>query len=711
MRQVFLKKGKPIIAKVPIPQLQKGMILVEVRSSCLSPGTEMASMASSGKSLLQKAKKHPDKVRMALERMKTEGITSVIQQVRCKHEKELVVGYSAAGVVLDVAPDVKDFKKGMRVAIFGTGYASHAEYAAVPVNLATVVPDAVNFQEASTCAMGGIALQGVRRARVELGELVTVIGCGPLGLLTVQLLKAAGCRVIATDLNESRLSLASELGADFIIHAGEEGLVERVTHFCGGYGADKVIITASTQSNVILSQAFGMCRKKGRVVLVGVVGPEFNRADMYSKELDFVISTSYGPGRYDERYERFGLDYPYAYVRWTEKRNIEAYLKFIAAGSVKLDSILTGSFNLQNVAAAYESLGKEKTILVTFDFETGETKEPVEGISPSAVTSSGEWKIPVDGILRVGIVGAGSFIQSMHIPNLNALNRYYRITAICNQTGPSARNVARQLDSCAALTDYDDLLRSDIDLVLIGTRHNLHADLAIRALEAGKAVFVEKPMCITWKEYEQLRDVIQRTDAPFMVGYNRRFSPFAQEVRRIITNRINPVIIQYTMNAGYVSYDAWVHTQEGGGRIVGEACHIIDLFRYLVGYPPQTLSVTSITPKTDSMRSDDNTIITIKYEDGSVCTLIFTSIGSKKGEKESMKVFCDEQLLEMHDYKMLTGYGVKSSLSLKKQDKGHLHELEVFVKSVQEGKRFPISWEEMEETWKISRQAADAIQV
>jgi predicted dehydrogenase/threonine dehydrogenase-like Zn-dependent dehydrogenase len=647
MKQVFLKKGKPVIAEVPSPQLQKGMILAEVRSSCVSSGTELASLASSGKTLLQKAKKHPDKVRNALERMKTEGVTSVLQKARNNLEKEKIVGYSAAGVVVDVAENVKEFKKGMRVAIFGTGYASHAEYAAIPVNMATVIPDAVNFREASTCALGGIALQGVRRAQVELGDMVAVIGCGPLGLLTVQLLKAAGCRVIATDLNESRLSLASELGADIIIHAGEEGLVERVTHFCGGYGADKVIITASTQSNVVLSQAFGMCRKKGRVVLVGVVGPEFSRADMYSKELDFVISTSYGPGRYDERYERFGLDYPYAYVRWTEKRNIEAYLRLIAAGSVKVDSILTGSFNLQNVAAAYESLKNENTILVTFEFKTEETKGSLEEISPPVATSSGDWKIPADGILRVGIVGAGSFIQGMHIPNLNALNRYYRITAICNQTGPSARNVARQLDSCIAMTDYVELLRSDIDLVLIGTRHNLHADLAIRALEAGKAVFVEKPMCITWKEYEQLRDVIQRTDAPYMVGYNRRFSPFAREVRGIITKRINPVIIQYTINAGYVPYDAWVHTQEGGGRIVGEACHIIDLFRYLVGHSAQSLTVDSITPQTDSVKPDDNTVITIKYEDGSVCTLIYTAIGSKKGEKESMKVFCDEQLLEI----------------------------------------------------------------
>jgi threonine dehydrogenase-like Zn-dependent dehydrogenase len=571
----------------------------------------MANLASSGKSLLRKAKEHPDKVRRALERMKAEGITPVIQQARSKHDKELVVGYSAAGVVLDVAPDVKDFKKGMRVAIFGTGYASHAEYAAVPVNLATVVPDAVNFQEASTCAMGGIALQGVRRAQVELGDMVAVIGCGPLGLLTVQLLKAAGCRVIATDLNENRLSLVSKLGADFIVHAGEEGLVERVAHFCGGYGADKVIITASTQSNVVLSQAFGMCRKKGRVVLVGVVGPEFSRADMYSKELDFVISTSYGPGRYDERYERFGMDYPYAYVRWTEKRNIEAYLKFIAAESVKLDSILTGSFNLQNVTAAYESLKNENTILVTFDLETEEIKGPLEEISPPVVAALEGWSRPADGILRVGIAGAGSFIQGMHIPNLNALNRYYRITAICNQTGPSARNVARQFDSCTAMTDYDELLHSDIDLVLIGTRHNLHADLGIRALEAGKAVFVEKPMCITWKEYERLREVIQQTDAPFMVGYNRRFSPFVREVRGIITNRINPVIIQYTMNAGYVPYDAWVHTQEGGGRIVGEACHIIDLFRYLVGHSAQSLTVDSITPQTDSVKPDDNTVITL----------------------------------------------------------------------------------------------------
>jgi len=708
MKQVVFKKGAALVVDVETPPLHQGTILVELRSSCISPGTEMTSLISSGKSLIEKAKAHPDKLKRSIKRMKTEGVFSVVQQALDNQSKEKPCGYSASGLVLDVAADVQGFHKGMRVAVAGAGYANHAEFAVVPVNLAIPIPDNVSFKEASTCALGGIALQGVRRAETSLGEIIAVFGCGPIGLLTIQLLKATGCMVVAIDLDTRRLELAKKLGADAVFNAAQENLTDSVVHYADGYGVDRVIITAATQSNAVLSQSFRVCRKKGRVVLVGVIGPEFNRNDMYAKELDFVVSTSYGPGRYDEQYERFGHDYPYAYVRWTEKRNMEAYLKCIASGAVRLEDIIEESFPIDEASQAYARLRDRKLLLVTLDYPVAFEK-PVADTMPEVSIKQQDWSSPKGKVIRLGLVGAGNFMQGTHIPNLKRLMHQYQVVGVCNLSGLSARQAAKHFASCKATARYDELLQSDIDMVLIGTRHNTHAEFAIRALEANKAVFVEKPMCITRDEYKDLCAAVEKTSAPFMVGYNRRFSPFAAKIQGRVRDRINPLIMQYTMNAGYIPYSAWVHNPEGGGRIVGEACHIFDLFRFLVGSPAISVSVEALTPKTASVRPDDNAVITVKYEDGSVGTLLYTSIGTRNAEKETMKVFCDEQLFELHDYKKLKTYGAFAGLSLKKQDKGHFRELQVFAECIVNSERFPIPWEELKETWEITRQVADCV--
>jgi len=669
----------------------------------------MTSLTSSGKSLLEKAKAHPDKLKAALGRMKTDGVLSVIQKARDNQSREAASGYSAAGIVLDVAEDVQGFQKGARVAVAGAGFANHAELVAVPVNLTMAIPDDVSFRDASSCALGGIALQGVRRAETTLGETVAVIGCGAIGLLTVQLLKAAGCTVVAVDLEPRRLQLAEQLGAHATFNANDKQLTDLIIHYADGHGVDRAIITAATQSNIVLAQAFNICRRKGRVVLVGVVGPEFNRADMYPKELDFVISTSYGPGRYDEKYERLGHDYPYAYVRWTEKRNMEAYLKLIGSGAIQLDNIIEDSFTFEDAPQAYARLTGEQLLLVTLSCSGN---PDTLNTGDKAVESTGEkridWRAP-QGVIRLGLTGAGSFMQSMHIPNLKRLEELYQVTAVCDQNGLAARQGAQHFQECDATTDYDGLLQSDIDMVLIGTRHNSHAELAIRALEAGKAVFVEKPMCITLDEYEKLTSSVAQTSAPFMVGYNRRFSPFAVRIKEQISSRVNPLIMQYTMNAGYIPYSTWVHSDEGGGRIVGEGCHLIDLFRFLTDSPVVSLSVDAIKPRTASVRPDDNVVITLRYKDGSIGTLLYTALGSTSSEKETLKVFCDEQLFELHDYRSLKTYGATSDFVLKKQDKGHQAELQVFADKIRNGERFPIPWPELVETWEITRQVADIL--
>ncbi len=716
MKQIIFKLGKALCVEVPSPQLHSKQILVDVQASCISPGTEMTGLNASAKTLWQKAKENPEKMKAAFERMKTEGVFSVLHKAQANQENENLCGYSAAGIVKAVGSEVTGFSEGMRVAIAGAGFANHAECAAVPVNLAMPISDDVSFEDASTCALGGIALQGIRRADVTLGDFVVVTGCGAIGLLTVQMLRAAGCRVIGIDLDAKRLELAKKLGAEFVFNPAQESVVQKVTQVTNGQGADRVILTVATSSPEPVSQAFSMSRRKGRVVLVGVAGMELERGDMYKKELDFVISTSYGPGRYDEQYEQKGIDYPYGYVRWTEQRNMQAYLQMIADGSVQLDKIVNGIFSVDQAAEAYESLtSEEKPLLVLLEYSHKKHENAQKGDNLSSdlrpPISSPSWASPKDGILKVGLAGVGAFVSGMHIPNLEKLNQTYSIRSIFDQTGVAGRQAARLLpDSNVQVgTDYDQFLASDIDMVLIGTRHNSHADLAIRALEAGKAVFVEKPMCITRDEFDQLKDVLSKTNAPFMVGYNRRFSPAVQKIRQITDKRVNPLMIHYTMNAGMVPYDAWVHTDEGGGRIIGEGCHLFDLFRSLTGSPVESVSVDGIHPKTAAVRSSDNVVATVKYADGSVCTLLYTALGNTAASKERMEVFCDEQLFVLDDYKTLESFGANCTWEAKQADKGHFAELEFFAEQVMKGNRFPIPLEEMEETWLISRQVADQL--
>jgi len=736
MKQIVVKQGVSMAVEVAPSALQNGMVRVRVVRSCISPGTEMMGIASSGKSLLQRALEQPDKAKAAIKSMASQGVSSVLGKAKAKFGAEQASGYSAAGFVIEIADDVQGFSVGDRVALAGAQYANHAEEAVVPVNLAIKVPSDLSFDAASTVALGGIAMQGVRRAEVQLGDFVAVIGCGALGLLTVQMLKAAGCRVVAVDLDVARLEQASEMGAELALNPAKEDVVSKVTHFCNGQGVDRVVITAATSSNTVLSQAFGMSRRKGRVVLVGVVGPEFNRDDMYQKELDFVISTSYGPGRYDERYERFGQDYPYGYVRWTEKRNMEAYLNLLATGQVDVESLVGGVFSIDDAEAAYASLkGENKPLLVLFsygdseDIHTEETKgtkfttedtEYTEGAEAEDRGSRAEnseqdspstkWTFPEDGLLKVGIVGAGSFVQGMHLPNLKNLSDQYRVIAVCNQTGLSARKVAQRTGpDCKEFTNPDELLAcEDVDVVLIGTRHNLHADLALKAIDSGKGVFLEKPLCLTIDECDQIEAALQKNPVPFMVGYNRRFSPFAVAIRQATANRVNPLMIHYTMNAGFLPKDHWTQSFEGGGRIIGEGCHIIDLFQSLVSAPVVSVSVDAIRPQTGSVQSSDNVIVTLQYKDGSVCSLLYTGQGNAGMAKERMEVFCDGASCVLDDYRELIGFGMPS-LKMKQQDKGHLNEWRGFYQSVKSGRQFPIAWEQLKETFLLSFQVAQAV--
>lgn len=680
MKQVLIKKGRVYTEDVPAPTVSENTILVKVHYSCISVGTEITNVLSSGKSLFNRALRQPKKVAKVINNVKKEGIYRTIQKVQEKLDEAIQTGYSASGVVIETGSSIKDIAIGDLVACAGAGIANHAEYIKVPRNLLVKIPGGVNSELASTVTLGAIAMQGVRRANVKLGEYVAVIGLGILGQITAQLLKANGCRVIGIDLDERRIKKALELGIDKGINSRNEDAVNISTVFSGGYGIDAAIITAATKSKEPLSRAFQMCRKKGRVVLVGVVGMEINRNDMYKKEIDFLISTSYGPGRYDKRYEQKGIDYPYSYVRWTENRNMEEYLKLIADKKINIQALIEKEYKIEEAPKAYEELkiAKDKPLIVLLKYDQEKEKQVARKIEVQSRP------IKKEGQINIALIGAGSFAKGVHLPNLVKSKDIYNLYAILSKTGSNAMSTAQKFGAKYTTTDYKEMLEDkNIDAVIVTTRHNLHARMAIDALKAGKAVFLEKPMALNKEELDELVKTINETKKPFMIGFNRRFSKYALEVKKHISQRINPMIINYQMNAGYIPLDHWVYTKEGGGRIIGEACHIFDLFNYFTEAEVESISIDRITPKTEYFSAQDNAVITLKYKDGSVCSLTYTAFGNNQYPKELCQIYFDGKIIIINDYKKLEGYGVElPDIKSTESNKGHYEELTEFAKNV-----------------------------
>lgn len=684
MLQAIVKGGKVVPKMTPQPVVSSGALLIKTAFSCISPGTEMSGVAHSGKSLIRRALDQPENVKKVLNMAREQGIQQTLARVRGTLEAGTATGYSVSGIVIAVGAGVEGFKPGMRVAAAGAGIANHAEYVDVPLNLVAKLPEGTELSDASSVALGAIALQAVRRADIRLGEFVAVVGMGALGQLVLQMAKASGARVIAIDHDERRLAVARRYGAEHVLDPANADQVGEVNHLTGGKGCDTAIFTAATSNPEALSTTFNMTRRKGKVVMVGVYGKELDRADIYAKEIDFLISTSYGPGRYDETYERKGVDYPYSYVRWTENRNMQEYLRLLAAGAVALDGIVEREFPIERVAEAYESFNEpEKPLLVLLSY--GDLAADLAVPTPSErvdVVPSGPALAP-DGRLRIAIAGAGNFVAAVHVPNLLRLKDKFRLHAVQSRTSSTAMAMAEQAGAEYATGDYDRLLQDEqVDAVMIGTRHNLHGSMVLRALQAGKHVFVEKPLATSAEEVAAIQE-FYAGDAPakpvLMVGYNRRFSKYAAEVKRLTLDRMNPLLIRYRMNAGYLPSDHWVHTEEGGGRILGEGCHLLDLFNYLTGAEAVDLAVTSLVPSTGSFSSSDNKVITVGYADGSVATLEYFSIGSKEVPKELLEVHYDGKSLVLDNYCSLTGYGVNpQNLKSASPEKGHLEELEAF---------------------------------
>lgn len=703
MIQAIVKKGKVLGEHISAPIVSKGSLLIKVVNSCISAGTEMSSVSGSGKSLIKRAMEQPQNVKKVLNMVKSDGIAKTYATVKGKLDSGNPTGYSISGVVIAVGDGVTGFQVGDRVAAAGAGLANHAEYVDVPQNLVMKTPKGMSFEDASTVTLGGIAMQGVRRSDLKLGEMCVVVGAGILGLLAVQMLRLSGVRVAVTDFDDRRLDIAKEYGAELIINPSREDVVSTIINWSDGHGADAVLFTAATGSSEPLSQSFQMTKKKGKVILVGVVGMEIKREDMYAKELDFLISTSYGPGRYDKNYEEKGLDYPYSYVRWTENRNMTEYLRLVHTGAIKLDKLIDAKYSIEKVTEAFESLqapgAKPLMVLLDYGITNLEKIETYLNHDRKVILNNNPLQ---KEIINVALIGAGGFATGMHLPNIAKLSSKYKLHAVMNRTGHKAKVVAEQYKANYATTNYEDILNDkDVDLVLISTRHDSHAELSLKALQAGKNVFVEKPLATTQEDLEKIK-AFYESDKPnkpvLFTGFNRRFSKYTTEIKKHTDKRINPMMIRYRMNAGYIPLDHWVH--EDGGRMVGEACHIIDLMTSLTNSKIESISVESLTPKTDNYSSSDNKSITLKYADGSVASIEYFANGSKELEKEFMEVHFDGKSIIMDDYKSLKGYGVKlTEIKDEISQKGQYEELEVLYEVLKGNKKeWPIELWDMVQT-------------
>lgn len=706
MKQVFFRQGEVVVEDVPPPAAESGSVLVRTAYSCLSPGTELAGMRASGKPLWARVFSEPDKVRKAVEMVRARGLGETLRTVRERAESARPTGYSCAGTVIAVGEGVADLRIGERVACAGAEHAFHAEVVRVPRNLCVAVPEGLEVAEAASVTLGAIALQGVRRAQPTLGETFAVIGLGLLGQLTAQLLKANGCRVIAMDIDAARVAQACALGADFGLASDDAATLERIFRLTEGHGADGAIITAASDSDALVSLAFRLCRKKGRVVLVGDVGLHLKRADVYEKELDFLVSTSYGPGRYDRRYEEDGLDYPIGHVRWTENRNMAEYLALLAAGRVRLAALLGRRYPVAEARAAYLALagGAGAQFAALLEYPAAADGEPapiVRTVSNASARAAGAGK------LRLALVGAGSFAQHAHLPALATLSERCSIRAVMSRTGHKAQEMARATGAAYATSDYQAVLDdAQVDAVLIATRHDLHAALALKALQAGKHVLVEKPLALKREEIARLRAFFEaRRDggAPLLLtGYNRRFSPHAAALARALQGRRQPLALAYRVNAGALPADNWIYGPEGGGRNLGEACHMYDLLGFLTGSRCTRVQAQAGSASRAGLRRDDNFAATLGFEDGSVATLLYTALGAPEQPKERLECFWDGRSASLDDFRRLEIAGGEG-LDTGAQEKGLRGQWIAFFDGIRSGEPPAPLWQQ----WQAAEIALD----
>lgn len=680
MKQVIqnFRNGELRVEEVPQPQLRPGGILVQNRFSLISAGTERATVEVAQSSMLGKAQKRPDLVRQTLDNVRREGVVATVEKVRSRLSALKELGYSSAGVVLDCSTEA--FKPGDRVACAGGGYASHAEYIFVPKNLAVRLPDEVGFDEAAFSTVAAIALQGVRQADVRLGECVAVIGLGLIGLITVQLLKASGCRVIGFDISEQHFALARRLGCDLCGRSGDDD-VALVESFSQGLGADAVIITAATPSNAPVEAALAYARKRGRVVIVGAVGMNLPRSPFYEKELDFRIACSYGPGRYDPDYEERGQDYPAAYVRWSENRNMQAVVDLLASRRLDLKSLVTHTFAISDAEQAYALItGKGEA-----PFLGVLLRYPEQGNGTAAKELAPASPAP-PGIAQpaAGFIGAGNFAQSYLLPPLQRAR--VPLLRVATTRPVNATSVARQFGFAAAGTEPEAVLSDPaIDMIFVATRHDSHAGFVQAALAQGKHVFVEKPLAIDLEQLDGIRQALaaQRQHTVLQVGFNRRFSAPFRDLQRFFANRQEPLVITYRVHAGFVPPTHWMQAPEQGGRLIGEACHFIDCMVYLTGSLPVRVFAEAIRSGNAQVTEHDNVAVTLAFADGSVGNLLYLANGDAGVPKEYCEVYGGGRTAILDNFRQLTLHQRRRTKRKKYNGaKGHQEEVAHFLAQV-----------------------------
>jgi len=712
MKQLLqnIRSGDTIVSEVPIPTPKEGTALVRIAASLVSAGTERMLVEFAEKSLVGKARSRPDLVNQVIDKARREGIITTAEAAFNRLDQPIPLGYSSAGTIIEIGSGMKGFQVGDRVACAGGGYAVHADYNIVPQNLLARLPDNVDFDSAAFTTLGAIALHGFRLAEIQIGETVAVIGLGLLGLLTAGLAKAAGCRVLGIDINPSRIEFAHKCKIEATLRESAE---EAAQSFSRGRGCDGILICADTPSNDPVELAGAIARDRAHIVATGAVGLNIPRKIYFEKELSFINSRSYGPGRYDPTYEEEGFDYPIGYVRWTEGRNLESFVDLISTGSLNVNHLITHRFSIDQAPNAY-------------DLITGKTEEPFTGILityPEATDSdkslekririSHKSPTPPGSPVSLGILGAGNFASAVLLPSITKIPAI-EMVGIASASGLNSQIAADRFDFHYATSDEQTIINDpEINTIAILTRHHLHANQVISALEAGKHTFCEKPLALTPAELEAIQSTLVASvpNCLLMVGFNRRFAPFAIQLKEFYKTRTEPLMAHYRVNAGYLPQTHWLHDPDiGGGRIIGEVCHFIDFLVYLVGSTP--LSVSTQALPDDGKYCEDNVLITIQFPDGSIGTISYLANGDKAFPKERVEVFCGGRIAVLDDFRTLqTIHNGQRKLkhSRLRQDKGHKAEWEVFSNAIINGSAPPIPYDQIFSTMNATFAAVQSL--
>jgi len=699
MKQLLqnLKDGNTLLEEVSIPKLKDKHLLISSKYSLVSIGTEKMLINFGKANYIQKAKQQPDKVKEVFDKIKTDGLISTYDAVKSKLNQPIPLGYCNTGIVVDSKSE--NFKIGDRVVSNGP----HAEFVNVPQNLCAKIPDSVDDESASFTVIGSISLQGIRLLKPEIGETIIVIGLGLIGLISVQILKANGCNVIGIDVDESKCAMAKSFGAQVICSKNDDMYSQKIIDKTNGNGADGVLISASTPSNDVIHQSAQMSRKKGRIILIGVVGLDIRRDDFYEKELTFQVSASYGPGRYDNKYEVDGIDYPIGYVRWTEQRNFEAILNLMENGLINMKPLISNIVNFEEAPQLYQNIDSKNSLGILLSYKNSTKTKPEKSIIRINETDNNNRKSTK---INFGLIGAGNYSSRVLLPIFKKHNLVFN-TIVTNGGLNGTHHGKNSGFEFSSTQDSDIWNNKEINTVAIVTQHNTHADFVKEAIKSNKHIFVEKPLAIDIDDVKNIEKLL-KDDINLMVGFNRRFSKHSIKVKELLNQREQSKAIIITVNAGHISPDHWVQDKKiGGGRIIGEACHFIDLLRFYIGYPISSYNCSALKNSVNN----DSVIITLKFEDGSVGTINYLANGGSSFPKEKIEIFCDKSIIQIDNFRKMKGFnwpGFKR-LNLWRQDKGQENCVEAFLDSIEKGKPSPISKEEIFEVSKLSIEIANSI--